>query len=167
MRVSALTFLPLLQGALALPFGDFQIPSLHATEGYGGVPGYSLNSTTIAFTFKDTNTNSSSECYVTFPSGDHDNAAFPSQKYRSCGGNDPNFGFKFSNYDSIECFQLDLLRRYSDPSVGDPPMDIVTLFASVNVTRGADYSCKSIRRSGMSCHNDKPMIIPITAATAK
>lgn len=107
MRPSALLFLPLLQTALALPFGDFQISSLRACYGCRE------NGTGIAFIFHDTNTDASAECSATFRSTN--DTAFPSRRYRACG-NDTNFGFKFGAYDGIEKFQLDLLRRYEDPS---------------------------------------------------
>lgn len=109
MQLSALFFLPLLQVALAAPFSDFQIPLLRARDGYRA------NTTSISFTFQDTNTNASAECTVTFRNGGVNDAAFPSKRYRACG-NDTSFGFKFAGYEGIHNFQLDLLRRFRDPS---------------------------------------------------
>ncbi|KAI9887502.1 MAG: hypothetical protein M1823_000681 [Watsoniomyces obsoletus] len=162
MKLSSVLVLPFITGALAIV--DFRVPWLRLGQDEG------RNRTVVRFLFEDNNTNATKFCQGRFPSAAADGTIVlpTSNNYFACG-NDTDWAWKFNDFTSIRNFQLELLRSFRDSSIGEPPMDRITLFGYRNITEGPEYTCRDRSEGRYSCRNadDAAIIVPVTAAVSK
>jgi hypothetical protein len=103
-------------------------------------------------------TNSSTNCHASWTLGQK----VPTS-YFIC--KDQSFGFRLKDFKGPQKFTIETQHSFEDPSVGDPPQDVVTTFARgyVNSTNTA---CRSGRKA-INCHEtNSPINLPIYAAIA-
>ncbi|KAK5725973.1 hypothetical protein LTR15_004163 [Elasticomyces elasticus] len=93
--------------------------------------------TTIDFTVYDPDplTNATAVCTGIWTTG---TAGYPQSSYKTCGNS--TFGWNMFSYTNIQNFVLGIEHSFTDPSVGKPPYDQLTIFGRGNVTH-ADFVC--------------------------
>ena len=107
MLLSAVLVLPLVQGIFAA-WSDFRVSNLRAVACNG------FGRTSVEFTFDDPNTNQTATCEAEFPRNGTEGAIVLPNSYLSCD-NDPWFGWRLSEFESVRRFTLKLRRSYRDP----------------------------------------------------
>ncbi|EME47916.1 hypothetical protein DOTSEDRAFT_69745 [Dothistroma septosporum NZE10] len=87
----------------------------------------------------------------------------PQGDYELCG--ESKFAWAFDTYNDINNFTLNVEDRFTDPAVGDPPYDQVTVFG-IAIFNKTNLVCEAMGDASCGIPNDTIVEAPIYATTA-
>ncbi|KAF2860237.1 hypothetical protein K470DRAFT_217541 [Piedraia hortae CBS 480.64] len=86
--------------------------------------------------------------------------AYPTVSYKACANS--TFGWQMKEFHSLNTFSLNILHTFHDPSVGQPPYDVVTVFAEGDIA-STTVPCDA---NGHSCKQADATVIKATVTAA-